>query len=52
MFVKVKQYAFSDTENNMTFCIGVCWLGTPNMESLQKIMMNLNIIDKDGNNGS
>ena len=21
---------FSDTENNMTFCIGVCWLGTPN----------------------
>lgn len=35
---------FSDTENNMTFCIGVCWLGTPNMESLQKIMMNLNII--------
>jgi len=22
------------------------------MESLQKIMMNLNIIDKDGNNGS
>ena len=34
---------FSDTENNMTFCIGVCWLGTPNMESLQKIMMNLNI---------
>lgn len=43
---------FSDTENNMTFYIGVCWLGTPNMESLQKIMMNLNIIDKDGNNGS
>lgn len=43
---------FSDTENNMAFCIGVCWLGTPNMESLQKIMMNLNIIDKDGNNGS
>ena len=43
---------FSDTENNMTFCIGVCWLGTPNMESLQKIMRNLNIIDKDGNNGS
>lgn len=35
---------FSDTENNMTFCIGVCWLGTPNMESLQKIMMNLNIL--------
>ena len=23
-FTKVKQYAFSDTENNMTYCIGVC----------------------------
>ena len=41
---------FSDTENNMTFCIGVCWLGTPNMESLQKIMMNLNIIDNLNSN--
>lgn len=43
---------FSNTENNMTYCIGVCGLGIPNMESLQKIMMNLNIIDKDENNGS